>query len=780
MKKGAVVLAALIMLLAVLLLVQRFDMGPCDVKYELLTPDGWSLDFAGPAFAPGTADSLVGHEGLGLPPVEHITQEIYQMPGALMQDVVVGPRVVTITVTTHGITRVHMHAARAKLLDSMRWNRGARAEPSILRYTVNGVSRDLHVYYSGDVRRSCGRYGQMEIIGFRLLAVDPMFYSPETQEQVLDWQDSHTMRSIAAKLDGVWDPLGPPAAVGGQRDVNSIVRDPETGNIIVGGWFTGWDGLPGVTGDMVVQYNVTTNTWQAIGGGLNGNVRRLYVGPNETIFAVGHFTNGSGGAGDGAADYIAQYDRATNTWVNVGGGPGALTLPLAEDMVIGHDGTLYLSGWFTDWDGIPAADYIVSLPLPYAAGGWAAIDTPDAAVYCVEVGLDGHIFAGGDFANIGAVAARRLAEYDPVAATWSPLGEGVNSAANDLIMAPDGLLYLGGSFTLLGVGPDVLRYIASWNGVAFTELGGGTNGNVHRMALDGEGSLYIVGNFTQVGSFTVPDSVARWNGFSWTHLDIDIPGAGGGTGIAIIDGDLWLGFDSAAGTGLVSGVATPTNTGNVKSFPIIEIKNQGLLQTIKNETTGHELLFNLQILDGEIVTIDLGPGIKTVTSTWRGNLLGSVLGNSDLTGFSLESGPRAHYGGVQGANLITVFVTDADARESGDGGNQLSGWDAITGISQDNTDLGKLFVSIVFDGGVNYHVDLFMDVARGAGDLVGHTASYGAGGPQAIVADNNSGLGGTVTIDAVVGVDVDIEVWFTIATIFWRDRWLDVDAAVID
>lgn len=100
--------------------------------------------------------------------------------------------------------------------------------------------------------------------------------------------------------------------------------------------------------------------------------------------------------------------------------------------------------------------------------------------------------------------------------------------------------------------------------------------------------------------------------------------------------------------------------------------------------------------------------------------------------------------------------------EAGDGTGQISGYTAITGlVLVTNTDTdGKIYISIVDDTGGFFHVDIYKDVARAAGDLVGHTATYNGTGAEAVLPDNASGLGGTVTIDLVGPADVDINVTF--------------------
>ena len=170
MKKGAI-LALAVLLLA--LIGVRLQMGRCVVTHELLTPDGAVFRFEGAQIMPGTMEQFSALQGHGLPPFEHVVQDIYSMPGALLKSTLTKPRVITLTVTTHGLTQKDLHKIQGKMNDALRHDRGSKAQQSIYRYTINGVSRDLYVTFDAPVTRSVGRYGLVEIVALRFLAWDP-------------------------------------------------------------------------------------------------------------------------------------------------------------------------------------------------------------------------------------------------------------------------------------------------------------------------------------------------------------------------------------------------------------------------------------------------------------------------------------------------------------------------------------------------------------------------------------------------------------------------------
>lgn len=104
-------------------------------------------------------------------------------------------------------------------------------------------------------------------------------------------------------------------------------------------------------------------------------------------------------------------------------------------------------------------------------------------------------------------------------------------------------------------------------------------------------------------------------------------------------------------------------------------------------------------------------------------------------------------------------VLDRSGVEYNDGSNQLSGYAALTGVNSALLQFrGRLYVSIIDDTGGYYHIAVYKDAARTL--LVGHTVTYNSTGSKTVLEDNDSGLGGNITVDAVVGADSDICVEF--------------------
>jgi hypothetical protein len=121
------------------------------------------------------------------------------------------------------------------------------------------------------------------------------------------------------------------------------------------------------------------------------------------------------------------------------------------------------------------------------------------------------LYAAGNFATAGGSPAANIAKWN--GSVWNPLGSGVNATV--LALAWDGAnLYAGGGFTMAGGAPA--NRIALWNGSVWSPLGAGLNGTVYALAWDGA-DLNAGGNFSQAGGATARN-VARWSGGGWSSL----------------------------------------------------------------------------------------------------------------------------------------------------------------------------------------------------------------------------------------------------------------------
>lgn len=139
----------------------------------------------------------------------------------------------------------------------------------------------------------------------------------------------------------------------------------------------------------------------------------------------------------------------------------------------------------------------------------------------LTLGPRGRIYAGLNqlvtLANNNALAVDPLRSVKGIASwdgtSWSPVGAvgAGNVTIQDIAVAPNGDIYVCGSFT--SIGGVAANYIAKWNGSTWSALGSGLNNLAYTLAISPNGDVYVCGTFTTAGGITC--SIARWDGSSW-------------------------------------------------------------------------------------------------------------------------------------------------------------------------------------------------------------------------------------------------------------------------
>jgi hypothetical protein len=140
-----------------------------------------------------------------------------------------------------------------------------------------------------------------------------------------------------------------------------------------------------------------------------------------------------------------------------------------------------------------------------AGGSWSDrfyLNGPDGEVSALLV-HDGALYAGGQFASIGSMPARRIARFD--GSEWSALGSGINGNVRALAEY-DGDLIAAGSFQWAGDVPAV--NVARWDGASWHPLGDG---------LPSEALSLIVFNGDLIAG-TTGHGVMSWDGTAWSRM----------------------------------------------------------------------------------------------------------------------------------------------------------------------------------------------------------------------------------------------------------------------
>ncbi|MBX7212006.1 MAG: IPT/TIG domain-containing protein, partial [Verrucomicrobiaceae bacterium] len=326
--------------------------------------------------------------------------------------------------------------------------------------------------------------------------------------------------SIAEWNGSTWSALGDGFY---DRDVNALAVIGS--DLYAGGNFSTAGGVPA---NSIAKWNGSTNTWSALGTGMNisSKVNALAV-IGSNLYAGGDFTS----AGGVPARNFAKWNGSD--WSALGSG---MNFPVSALAVSGSD--LYVGGSFTTTPGGVPANRIAK----WNGSTWSPLgDGVSSSVYAMAVsGSD--LYAGGDFTTAGGVPANRIAKWN--GSTWSPLGDGVSRSVYALAVSGSNL-YAGGLFSTAGGVPA--NRIAKWNGSTWSALGSGMDGDVNALAVSGS-DLYAGGGFTTAGGVTV-NRIAKWNGSTSTWSALGAGVSGGVDALAVIGSDLYAGgsFSTAGG-----------------------------------------------------------------------------------------------------------------------------------------------------------------------------------------------------------------------------------------
>ena len=567
-------------------------------------------------------------------------------------------------------------------LSSSTYPRGARGyQPVRLWYICSEVVKEIAVHYESGLDMAIGPDDVVqERIAIRFVADDPNWYEIGTSAQVTATRDSATVVGVMRrrKTEGDWNVLGTPSVIGGAGNsiTTSAILRASNNLVYLGGAWTNYAG--NVNADKIVAYNTTDGTFSALGTGigtdLSYTVYDIVEGPDGAIYVCGVFENAGGVA---AADYIAKWDGSS--WSALGtpltGGIGNAITYISR-MAFDRSGNLYVVGNFTTLADQIGASYIAV----WDGSSWDNVGYPTVGAtfsyaWCVAVDSQDNVYIGGNFANCaGDSIADYLAKWD--GSSWSAVtSTALNNEVRDLLVDNQDNLYVTGAFTNAESAADA-DYIFKYDGTAARALGTGLSSDGYSLALAPDGILYVAGFFTSAGGVTT-QYAARWNGASFTHLDVDPPGLIQRVAIGQVDQvierkyDVWLGLsDSAPGSiAYYAGGIMPyaSNTGTENAYPVLNVKRTGgtsaTLKTLRNETSGYELYFDYSLRDGETLTVDLDPKAKNVTSSYYGRRLDAVLANSDMGQWRLRPGQNkvSCFVDTAGSPTVTAWLEWRDA-----------------------------------------------------------------------------------------------------------------------
>jgi hypothetical protein len=596
--------------------------------------------------------------GAGVMPIEVSSQSYAVTPGAQFQRQRAAQRKFTLTAKPIvGTSLADFHATRRVIYDALKPDLVTPQQPVRLLYAGAQGTQQIDAYYSSglELGNMDGPIAENAAISF--VATDPYWYSPIQQGTTLSPRTALGSINFMARRSplGAWGTLGQKDGTTVQINVSPTTASVDDmlfnagGTLLFGGYF---GSVSGTFASALAMYYPQTNLFGTFTGGSVGfpgaaEVTTMAITPSGTLFFAGSFGTIAGTA------YPRIGQNVSGAWGTLAGGTIDNNI---FKLLLNPFGTLFVGGAFA-----LAAGSQAKVIAQHVNGAWGTLNqqggTINNAVRAMAWGLDNTtLYVGGNFGSAGGTVAMRVAKLS--GNLWGTMSSGAGGAGTivyDLVTKLDGRTAVGGDFITMGGG--TVNYLSEWNGIQWQPDGVGLNGRVRTLFVLNDNRVIVAGSFQSAGSISIPDNIAIWNGATYLPLDLDLPdGAEVFTATQTNDNTLYVG-GSFSGTGYAASVGTIVNSGRAEAFPSLRLRNLGAgtgrVFQLLNTTTGNGIYFNYTLLGGEQAVLTLNPGNRSFQSTFRGNVLSSVLPGSNLATFSL----------LPGTNYVSFF-SDNDSLEA--------------------------------------------------------------------------------------------------------------------
>ena len=579
--------------------------------------------------------------GIGMPPTQIGAAPYAILDGSQFQSDRLAQRPFSLVSTMSGsvsgggvLDMTEYHANRQLLIKAFNARTvllNRKADPRRFIYTGATAEKYIDAYYDAGLETKLVK-GFTETVNMRFIAPDPNWYETGQAGKELDGTaQSSTFRLVARRgRNGLWDTMGPPSG-GTYGNMWAIAAGLNDGYIYFGGNFTAFDATDQ---DYIVRFDTEDSSWLTMTTSKpDGIVYSIAVAPNGDVYICGDFTI-IGAIAD--TSRVAYWDGTAWNGLTTGA-----TDDIVRDIMFDEGGTLWAVGAFTSIQGQAAAGIAT-----WDGSSWSAIGAGlagnDADGYALALAPNGDVYVGGSFTTASGTSATNIACYAGAGSTATALSTGANSTVYDLAVTDAGDLFLCGNFTTAG--GTTTNYVAKWNGTTFEALRSGLNALTRRLGILRDSSIMFAGDFTAENGGTAGSrpSVTIWNGSVFKPLDID-PGTGV-RGILDYNGLLYLGHDTDGSLDYADDT-TISYTGTGNAHPIIKFVNEGatddFLMTLINERTDAGLWFDYwRIQPGETITINTGRNEWSIVSSKYGSIPNAILASSNTSSFFLQPKKR--------------------------------------------------------------------------------------------------------------------------------------------
>ena len=316
-----------------------------------------------------------------------------------------------------------------------------------------------------------------------------------------------TARNHIARLnaDGTLDTTFNPS-IGANNSIRTTTIQSD-GKIIIGGDFTSYNGIPvnyiarlNADGMLDSTFNSGTGASSTVSATTTQNDGKIIIGGWFTTyngFSINHIARLNT---DGSLDATFNTGAGVNNAVN--------------SIAIQNDGKIIIGGQFISYNGYQR-NYIArinpdgSIDPTFNTGAGA-----NSYVYTTAIQSDGRIIIGGQFTTYNGTTRNHIARLNAdgtIDATFNP-GTGANNVINTTDIQSDGKIIIGGQFTFYNETPRnrISRLNADGTIDPTFNTGTGAINSIVTTAIQSDSKIIIGGGFSSFNGVTI-NRIARLN-----------------------------------------------------------------------------------------------------------------------------------------------------------------------------------------------------------------------------------------------------------------------------
>lgn len=538
--------------------------------------------------------------GIGLPSVQHLSDQYAMLPGGWYQGMLGGVREIQLAITIPSDDLIEHQAIRRDLMALI----VPDGRPTRLMYLGASVAQWIDVYYKTGLEGTDIGEGQYwENTQSTLLAPDPAFRTQVVQRQSLPWYEQVNFAGIIYRYDGYWRQYNSilPLAVTMHQQEIVYIRPAGMGRAL---YRFHPDRNSVVVSTSVAGYNTPYALVPATDG--------FYV-----LFSTADNLNSG----------VEHYNPETDTWKTILTISKTPAFAATSFAVVSPDEIYLVAGLYAyRWDGSTTQQF-------------GPMDGPTYRyVRTIDKTSTGKIWM---WSTPASGSGLKLHEWENATQTLTEkvsLAFGGYSTISSTAVTNEDVLY-----TVMD-GNTIYRF----DGETYERYQAFAAGSSAVVDVDQNGNLLIYGQ----QSF-LPDLIAGrppavpvtlWNGKVFTALPLDVENMAPQFSV-LLEGTTIATFLQTTVTRFPSRTVI-TNSQATRTPFVLVMTGPAYLRYLENGTNNAVVTFDLDILLNETVTFDTEQ--RTIVSDIRGNRTAAIIPGSDVLDMVLEPGE----------NIINLFATD--------------------------------------------------------------------------------------------------------------------------